>query len=170
MFTYFQGPSSDMVGWIQEPATCSICGKKGQCLELGYARCSRFSDKERDDKRGCLECLTKGKFEYAHYTEYGVLESTGFRIATGYHKAAPRTFPKEAKLALRRTPGINCWQEENWLAHCNDFMVFIGTWEPGDFYKNSKDNDGRSLFLSMTDPDDQHLWDESLEVPGGRLR
>ena len=42
-------------------------------------------------------------------------------------------------------------------------MIYKGTWEPGDFYRNSKNGNGRDLFLEMTDQDLNHLWDESLE-------
>jgi uncharacterized protein CbrC (UPF0167 family) len=27
---------------------------------------------------------------------------------------------------FHRTPGLNSWQGEHWLAHCNDYCVFIG--------------------------------------------
>ena len=40
-------------------------------------------------------------------------------------------------------------------------MVYIGTWEPSDFYANAPDGDGRSLFHAMTE-EYNHLWDSSL--------
>jgi uncharacterized protein CbrC (UPF0167 family) len=64
---------------------------------------------------------------------------------------------------IRRTPQIVTWQEERWLAHCNDFMAYVGTWEPSDFVANSPSGDGRALFLDMTDEDEAHLWDESVD-------
>lgn len=64
---------------------------------------------------------------------------------------------------LRRTPQIATYQQEVWLTHCNDFMVYKGTWEPMEFYKNSPTGDGRDLFMEMTDADLNHLWDDSLE-------
>jgi len=41
-------------------------------------------------------------------------------------------------------------------------MVYIGTWEPKDFHEQASDQDGRKLFMTMTAPEYQHLWDESL--------
>ena len=49
------------------------------------------------------------------------------------------------------------------LDHCNDFMAYIGTWEPAAFVRNSPMGDGRDLFLRMTrDPGLQFLWDTCL--------
>lgn len=42
-------------------------------------------------------------------------------------------------------------------------MVYKGTWQPLEFYKNSPTGDGRDLFMEMTDKDLSHLWDESLD-------
>lgn len=61
------------------------------------------------------------------------------------------------------------WQQELWLTHCNDFMVYLVTWEPNDFYVNSEDGDGKKLFLEMTDGDMNHLWDSSLNNPNEKL-
>ena len=63
---------------------------------------------------------------------------------------------------LRRTPQVVTYQQEIWLTHCNDFMIYKGTWEPLDFYKNSSNGDGRDLFMEMTDKETNHLWDTSL--------
>ncbi|MEO6852278.1 MAG: CbrC family protein, partial [Mucilaginibacter sp.] len=63
---------------------------------------------------------------------------------------------------MRRTPQFISWQQELWLCHCDDFMIYKGTWEPNDFYKNSEDGDGRALFMQMTDKELNNLWDDSL--------
>lgn len=39
-------------------------------------------------------------------------------------------------------------------------MAYQGTWDPHDFYENAPDRDGRVLFMEMTDPDGQNLWDD----------
>lgn len=62
---------------------------------------------------------------------------------------------------MRGTPQIIAYQQELWLTHCNDFMVYKGTWEPSDFYKNSSTGDGRDLFMKMTDAEMTHLWNDS---------
>jgi len=61
------------------------------------------------------------------------------------------------------------WQQELWLVHCNDFMTYLGTWEPADFYANAEAGDGRSLFFEMTEPEYQHLWDASIREGENRL-
>ena len=61
------------------------------------------------------------------------------------------------------------WQPRMWLTHCKDFMAYIGTWEPKDFYANAPGGDGRALFQEMTDKDYRHLWDESLRPGAERL-
>ena len=66
-------------------------------------------------------------------------------------------------------PQIVTWQQELWLTHCNDFMAYIGTWEPRDFYANTLGGDGRALFHEMTDKHYRHLWDESARPGSQRL-
>jgi uncharacterized protein CbrC (UPF0167 family) len=76
-------------------------------------------------------------------------------------KEMPDHFNRAALAALLRTPQFTTWQEEQWLIHCNDVMVYLGEWKPQDFRKNAKDGDGRRLFLDMTDKELAHLWDEA---------
>jgi uncharacterized protein CbrC (UPF0167 family) len=86
-----------------------------------------------------------------------------------HNQPPPPGFPDEPLVELRRTPQIITWQQELWLTHCNDFMAYIGTWEPNDFYTNDPGGDGRALFLQMTNKDCQHLWDDSLRLGAERL-
>jgi uncharacterized protein CbrC (UPF0167 family) len=168
-FAYFEGPVSDMADRVESPASCSLCGRIGECFNLGSTHCPSFSDRDKDAGRGCVDCLRQGKFEFSHDTEYGLLDQNGFRILYKGHIPAPAGFSKAAQQELKRTPQICTWQQERWLSHCNDFMVFVGTWEPEDFHRHAKGPDGRTLFMAMTAQDLQHLWDESLPEKGGRL-
>jgi uncharacterized protein CbrC (UPF0167 family) len=159
-FEYFQGPATDMASLCKEDKTCSICGQSNKCFELGCA--IACSDEASEAGYGCMECLAKGKFEFWHDTDIGMLDEKGLTKVYKHNQPRPEGFPDAALVALRRTPQIATWQQEFWLSHCNDFMIYQGTWQPKDFYKNSSNGDGRALFLQMTDDDYAHLWDESL--------
>ena len=85
-----------------------------------------------------------------------------------HNKTPPFDFPTAALIELRRTPQIVTWQQELWLIHCNDFMAYIDTWQPKDFYAHADDGNGRALFLEMTDRYN-HIWDSSLRGDADRL-
>ena len=70
---------------------------------------------------------------------------------------------------MRSTPQIVSCQQELWLTHCDDFMIYKSTWQPADFYRNSPTGDGRKLFMEMTNKDMNHLWDEVLGKSEKRL-
>jgi uncharacterized protein CbrC (UPF0167 family) len=118
---------------------------------------------------GCLSCLRAGRFEFWHDTEFGLLDQNGLSHFYNHHKPPPAEFPPAALVELRRTPQIVTWQQEIWLAHCNDFMAYLGTWEPADFYANAPDGDGPALFREMTDEAHRRLWDASLPLGAARL-
>lgn len=159
-FDYFQGPTEDMSSLREGINKCSLCGKDGPCFELDFAICPELGDK-KEGKLGCYHCLIKGRFEFWHDTDIGMLDENGLAKVYNHNQPIPPDFPEESLVSLRRTPQIVTWQQELWLTHCNDFMVYQGTWEPKEFYRNAPDGDGRALFLRMTD-DYPHLWDDSL--------
>jgi len=164
LFRYFEGPIDEMFTVGEGTHECSICGKENSmCFELEFAETDRFPEKERDGKLGCVNCLKNGEFEFCHHTEFGYINKEG-KFDTPQNRPEGVKALEHAKLEeFRRTPGFSTWQTEQWLIHCNDFMTYKGTWEPEDFKKNSKDGDGKQLFLDMTDKDWDHLWDESME-------
>ena len=165
-FEYFKGPLEDMDHLRKGENECSLCGETGPCFELDFAICSDLGD-ERTGKLGCYECLRNGVFEFWHDTDIGVLDEAGLTKVYKHNQPVPQGFPKAALVALKRTPQIVTWQQELWLSHCSDFMVFQGTWDPKDFYENAKDGDGKTLFLEMTDHY-PNLWDDSL--PDGAIK
>jgi hypothetical protein len=120
---------------------------------LEYALCAELSHEQKKSALGCFGCLRAGRFEFWHDTEIGVLDENGLTHVYNHNQPPPVDFPASALVGLRRTPQIVTWQQEVWLTHCNDFMVYLGTWEPKDFYANSPGGDGRALFLDMTDKD-----------------
>src|ERR1035437_3266811 len=74
-FEYFQGPATDMASLCKEDKTCSICGQSNKCFELGCA--IACSDEASEAGYGCMECLAKGKFEFWHDTDIGMLDEKG---------------------------------------------------------------------------------------------
>ena len=143
---------------------CSICGIENElCFSLDYTLTNKFPEDEKEDKVGCITCLRKGEFEFWHDTEFGMLDKNGFEKVYNHNMENPPYVDNENLIELRRTPQILTWQQELWLTHCDDFMIYKGTWSPEDFTKNSKNGDGRQLFLEMTEEDMNHLWDDSTE-------
>ncbi len=161
-FTYFKGPDSDMSDLLDASQLCSICNQHNtHCFDLEYAICAMFSDKA--GKRGCYECLKKGEFEFWHDTEFGLLDEDGLTKVYNHNIENPPPLSADILTELRRTPQIITWQQELWLTHCDDFMIYKGTWQPTDFYRNSPTGNGRDLFIQMTDKDLAHLWEASSD-------
>ncbi len=163
---YFSGPPEDMFGLAPAGSRCSLCGKTERCWELDFLICEELSDDEQDGELGCEDCLRAGRFLFPHNTEIGTLTEEGLIEEYSSHSAPPPDFPVEALVELLRTPIYSTWQEEVWLTHCNDFMTFVGTWAPADFEREAEDGDGRSLFLAMTEPELNFLWDDGISDEG----
>ncbi len=162
-FKYFKGPFDEMSGMIDGVSVCSICGTESHCFELDYSITQEFSNDDKEGKVGCVECLRNGRFEFWHDTEFGLLDENGLSKMYKHNIANPPLIDQSNLVELRRTPQILTWQQELWLTHCNDFMIYKGTWTPLDFYANSRDGDGKQLFMEMTDDEYKNLWDDSLE-------
>jgi len=169
MFKYFGGPQKDMHALSEDEKKCSLCGAVGLCFHLEDALCTELQD-QKEFAFGCVSCLRKGRFEFWHDTEIGVLDEYGLKQVYNHNKPAPAEFPASALIELRRTPRLVTWQQELWLTHCNDFMAYVGTWEPKDFYANAPDGDCQALFHDMTDEWYQHLWEESQKVDTAQLQ
>ncbi|HSZ59587.1 MAG TPA: CbrC family protein [Tepidisphaeraceae bacterium] len=148
-FTYFHGPVEEMAHLAKDQQSCSFCGQRALCFQLD------------GEKYGCFPCLRQGRFLFDHNTEIGLLAPAGLKPFYANQKQIPDHFNRAALAALLRTPRFTTWQEEEWLIHCNDFMVYVGEWKPKDFRRNAKDGDGRRLFLEMTDKELAHLWEEA---------
>ena len=162
-FKYFKGPVDEMSDFIEEKSICSICGMEGRCFELDYTITNEFSEDEKEGKVGCFNCLRNGLFEFWHDTEFGMLDENGLTKVYKHNMENPPQVENEKLIELRRTPQFISWQQELWLTHCDDFMVYKGTWTPKDFHTNSEDGNGRKLFMEMTDADYNNLWDDSLD-------
>ncbi len=160
-FRYFLGPRSDMSGLARQPETCTFCGSVGDTFELDHAFVPGLSDDERSSKHGCFVCLAAGRFGFDHDTDIGTISGDGL---SPRHEPPPPGFRADALDTLRHTPDVARWQYEPWLTHCDDFMAYLGTWQPSDFVRNAPDGNGRSLFLRMTpDEPERDLWDQCAE-------
>jgi uncharacterized protein CbrC (UPF0167 family) len=122
---------------------CSFCNKEHEyCFDIEFTITNKFGDEEKEGKIGCYDCLRKGEFEFWHDSEFGMLDENG--LTKVYSQSVENTPKLEDKtlIELKRTPQIVTNQQEIWLTHCNDFMIYKGTWEPLDFYKNSANGMG----------------------------
>lgn len=157
-----------MSGLSEENVKCSLCGAIGKCFDLSFSICSELTDSQKESAVGCESCLSEGRFEFWHDTEIGVLDETGLHHVYKHNKEPPVTFQMNSLSELRRTPQFITWQQELWLTHCDDFMAYVGTWKPKDFYEQSATGDGRALFMEMTE-EYNHLWDSSMPEEASRL-
>ncbi|RYE18854.1 MAG: hypothetical protein EOP45_13505 [Sphingobacteriaceae bacterium] len=77
-FVYFKGSNSDMNALLEGRNRCSICNNEHDyCFDLEYTITDKFVDEEKEGKIGCYNCLRKGKFEFWHDTEFGMLDENG---------------------------------------------------------------------------------------------
>ena len=162
-FRYFDAAESEF-GWYSEdliaptPVECGCCGKIAHCLE-GHDSATDAS------ALGCLGCLNARKFQIYHETELGrMMDGYQFRKRTGNPFAGelvetysdlPDGFQPSSFDELLQTPYFHYFQNEEWLVHCNDFMVCLGRWKPEDFRNHAEDGDSDALLKSMTDFDSQ---------------
>lgn len=177
-FIYFEGPDEQMCGLSDAEMPCAYCGRMARAFALDVADCREPLPSgtaaspaqaakwdRREGRHGCYDCLRSGRFEFTHATEVGFLlspDSISPFEDDGEPPLPPASFPQSAIVELRRTPRFPIWQDEErspWLVHCNDFMVYLGTWAPADFLRHAANGDGRGPFLEMTRPEQAGLWD-----------
>ena len=128
---------------------CSLCGQDDRCFSLDGMLSTELTEPELRGKVGCLNCLRRDRFGFAHDTEVGFITEDGLENFGGLEDDSPRLFlvsgdgeaalsdtplaplpkPKvseEAIAELRRTPGFATWQDFFWPVHHDDFMAFVG--------------------------------------------
>jgi uncharacterized protein CbrC (UPF0167 family) len=149
---FIDAPLSELSGYMGL-TTCSYCLLDKECVGTGYY--------EADHGTICADCLSKGKSIYSHVTEIGYLDKDGLKDFDANPILVENIeIPATSISELLKTPRLPAYQEEKWLVHCNDFMVFIGHWEYIDFYKNSPNGNGKTLFQEMTGQEHMHLWND----------
>jgi uncharacterized protein CbrC (UPF0167 family) len=163
-FDYFHALESDMEGLAAEPGPCRYCNQRLPCIV------SETSDGETT--YACLACLRDGRWTARHDTELGWTEGDGFQRIVNpedvwkgkplrtVHEAPPAAFCPQAIQSLCRTPRFKTIQHYVWLVHCNDFMAYIGRWEPDDFVRNAPDGDARAFCESMLWDWQSDTWDQ----------
>ena len=148
---YYNAPITDLNGFKYEQKTCELCKTEQNVFTIN-------PNLNPSPEWICIQCLNSIKIESPHCTEFGYVDINLPEFLK--EEDAKSHVKEEAYWEMMRTPRYLALQSENWLCHCDDFMDFIGTWEAPDFTKNSKDGNGKNLFISMTDESSQHLWDD----------
>ena len=163
-FKYFRAPL-DEVNWFSDQEPCIHCGEVAPATEV---------ESGSDDGTGkycCLPCLSKGKTLLSHETELGFLED-GVVSQFDIEKLdfapieLPSKFLAESLHELARNPSFKSHQGQGYLIHCDDFMRYIGRWEPENFERLGEES-GRDAYIKMADGDPQ-LWDETEQEKARR--
>jgi uncharacterized protein CbrC (UPF0167 family) len=114
-FKYHPDPVG--TGHIEESDTeCVCCGQARGYIYVGPV----FAQDELDDSI-CPWCIQDG----SAYEEFNAsfTDEDGFTTAEG----EPADLPEEVvDEVAHRTPGFTGWQQERWLACCDDAAAFIG--------------------------------------------
>lgn len=173
-----------MIGLLPGILTCSLCGQPSRCFSLERRVISReLTEKERQGKIGCTDCLKRDRFGFGHVTEAGYIDEDGL-MTYDIEEEQERVFvvaddgrttidggpfvplpqedvSDEAVAELRQTPSFSTWQDFSWPVHHNDFMAYLGIWGPASFEPATGANSGRSLYLEMVDTAYHSLWPEN---------
>ena len=108
-FKYHPDPIATGAFIKGEPCTCECCGKE---TEIKYE--SPFYSVEKV-KCLCPQCIADGsaaaKFDGEFQDAYNADEVTD---------------PEKLDELIHRTPGYHGWQQEYWVAHCDDYCAFLG--------------------------------------------
>ncbi len=110
-FTFKYHPEPLKTGIFKDDKTvvCECCGK-----ETGVYYDGPFYS-ESDAKTFCPECIASGKAAEKFDGE--------FQDPMSVDKVSD---PAKLDELVLRTPGYNGWQQEYWLAHCDDYCAFLG--------------------------------------------
>jgi uncharacterized protein CbrC (UPF0167 family) len=116
VFKYHPDPIS--TGSIQaREVQCVCCEETREYVYVGPVYC-----RTNLDEAICPWCISS-RLAYEKYeAEFTDIASIG-----GYDDFLHKTVSKEVKEEIAyRTPGFCGWQQERWLAHCNDACAFLG--------------------------------------------
>ena len=108
-FKYHPDPLATEIFKNDKTVVCECCGKETDVYYVGpfysYGNESKF----------CPECISSGKAAEKFDGEFQDSESTD-----------EVSDPEKLDELVHRTPGYCGWQQEYWLAHCDDFCAFLG--------------------------------------------
>ena len=108
-FKYHPNPIGTGAFKQGEPHTCDCCGKQ---TEIWYEN-PFFT--AQDVNCLCPDCIASGAAAVKFSGEFQDCASTD-------HVSDP----EKVRELTERTPGYCGWQQEYWLAHCDDFCAFLG--------------------------------------------
>jgi uncharacterized protein CbrC (UPF0167 family) len=157
-FKYFAAPVAEIFRY-SDSDPCVQCGRVAPATLLKRS-------KESDPPEFCcLECVAAGRSAIEHETEIGFVDRGGlssfdFSSLKFVSIELPRGFRKNAIAELMRTPDFVSHQGGTFLTHCNDFMKYLGRWEPEDF-AGEDGEPSRHVYLAAAD-DDPELWDATV--------
>ena len=156
-FTYFKADESEISKLENEPKPCSLCGQVGKAFRLKFAQCAELSKDKKDEGFGCWSCFLARRFGFAKDTEFGIVDQNGVTKFYNHHLPLPENFPPSALTEILYSPKFISIQQEYWLAHCDDFMVYLGLWTQRDFIARVGAENAKALFLQMTDREFLHI-------------
>ena len=153
-FKYFAAPRTEVFGYSD----------RERCIDCRRVAPSTLLKRSPADRRAqfcCLDCLAAGRSRIEHETEIGYADAEGLSTfdLTSLEMSAikpPRGFPTQALEELSRTPDFQSHQGGVFLVHCNDFMRYLGRWEPEDF-AGPDGRPSRDAYLAADG--DSALWD-----------
>ncbi|MCU0352449.1 MAG: CbrC family protein [Cytophagales bacterium] len=149
---YFCAPCVDLMNFKYGRDNCPVCKEvKSKFVIPPFGEYAKI----------CLDCLSNTDIKFSHDSECGpvVWENVPSTVLADFGNV--RDYVAERSIReLLITPAFTSIQGGIWKVHCKDFMVFRGIWIPCDFTANSQNNNGKKLFLEMTDRDCHRLWDD----------
>lgn len=188
--TYFKAPISHTLlypGESPDIRKCACCGKESE--NTFY-----YCPSDAQELYGCIDCLIAKKFSIAKDTEIGEVvdgqlqekiatkePDMEYALSLENHEMAdyimsfddeyevkilkpPKGFNVESLKEICSTPDVATYQQFTHLCHCNDFMAYVGRWDPVDFDKHAPGGNGRALWMSAIEDDNlDYLWDRTLE-------
>jgi len=147
---YYSAPISDLKGFFEQEQTCPCCGK----IKLMF-----ISPSHNEYPIICTDCLIDKHLVFAHNTEKGLVSKDPILFGQADEFDIRLHVPLESISKLMSTPNFEAPADAPWLICCKDFMKFKGIWTPSHFTEHSTTT-GKELFLSMTDKEDNIIWDD----------
>lgn len=140
-FKYHPDPFEIEVFKRGEPHKCECCGKTTDVWYTGpfYS--------EEDVGCFCPECISNGSAAEKFCGE--------FQDSTNVDKVSD---PQKLDELVHRTPGYRAWQQEYWLAHCDDYCAFVGYAQWNDLVQMGLDKEVEETFKKDVNGYDDFEW------------
>ena len=140
-FKYHPDPFKIEIFKRGEPCECECCGKMTDVWYTGpfYS--------EKDVGRFCPECIANGLAAEKFDGE--------FQDSTNCDKVSD---PQKLDELVHRTPGYRAWQQEYWLAHCDDYCAFVGYVQWNDLVRMGLDKEVEETYRKDANGYDDFEW------------